>query len=547
MTAITGETGAGKSIILGALGLVLGDRADRDVVRDGCERADITAEFDIGALPAALAWLDENTLSAAPEPAQCLIRRTVGADGRSRSWINNTPVTLQALAALGELLMDIHSQHEHHSLLKKATHQQLLDDFAGHSAQVRQLRELAIQWRDSHQRLQHLRDLVAEQAALNELARYQLNELEELQLGSDELESLEKELDELAQADSRLAGIQSLLLICREQDDGNIRQQLQQALHLLGQLTHHKKGESKTGVASQLESVEDMLNTALIQVEEAADEMSRLADRIDINPARLEQLNRRLNDIHQLARKHKVRPDELAGLQHRLQDQLASVSHNADQMQHLELELKRLHTAWSGLASTLSQQRQRAADKLGTAVNQQLQALAMGEASLTVHLQPNESNNPQAHGLEQTEFLISTNRGQAARALSKIASGGELSRISLAIQVITAMTSQIPCLVFDEVDVGIGGAVARTVGKLLRQLGERGQVLCVTHQALVAGQAHQHYRVSKAADGDSAHSQLIELSNEQRTQEIARMLGGETEQGSISDESMAHARELLSA
>jgi DNA repair protein RecN (Recombination protein N) len=275
--------------------------------------------------------------------------------------------------------------------------------------------------------------------------------------------------------------------------------------------------------------------------------MSRLADRIDINPARLEQLNRRLNDIHQLARKHKVRPVDLAGLQHRLQDQLASVLHNADHMQHLELELKRLHTAWSGLASTLSQQRQRAADKLGTAVNQQLQALAMGEASLTVHLQANESNNPQAHGLEQAEFLISTNRGQAARALSKIASGGELSRISLAIQVITAMTSQIPCLVFDEVDVGIGGAVARTVGKLLRQLGERGQVLCVTHQALVAGQAHQHYRVSKAADGDSAHSQLIELSSEQRTQEIARMLGGESDHGSISDESLAHARELLSA
>ncbi|TFH74988.1 DNA repair protein RecN [Gammaproteobacteria bacterium LSUCC0112] len=547
MTAITGETGAGKSIILGALGLVLGDRADRDVVRDGCERADITAEFDISALPAALAWLEDNALESGTDPALCLIRRTVGADGRSRSWINNTPVTLQALAALGELLMDIHSQHEHHSLLKKATHQQLLDDFAGHTTHVKQLRELASLWRDSHQRLQQLRDQVAEQAALNELARYQLNELEELQLGADELESLGIELDELSQADSRLAGIQSLMLICHEQDDGNIRQQLQQALHVLGQLTHRSKDEGTTGIASQLLSIEEMLNTALIQVEEAADEMSRLADRIDINPARLEQLNRRLNDIHQLARKHKVRPDELAHLQQRLQAQLANVLHNADQIQHLELELKRLHTEWSSLAHTLSQQRQRAADKLSAAVNLQLQALAMGEASLTVHLQPNESTSPQAHGLEQAEFLISTNRGQAARALSKIASGGELSRISLAIQVITAMTSQIPCLVFDEVDVGIGGAVARTVGKLLRQLGERGQVLCVTHQALVAGQAHQHYRVSKAADGDSAHSQLIELTHEQRTQEIARMLGGETEHGSISDESMAHARELLSA
>jgi DNA repair protein RecN (Recombination protein N) len=290
-----------------------------------------------------------------------------------------------------------------------------------------------------------------------------------------------------------------------------------------------------------------MLNTALIQVEEAADELHRLAERIEINPTRLDQLNRRLNDIHQLARKHKVRPDELTELQHRLQTQLANVMQNADQMQQLGQELKRLQTAWQTLAETLSQQRQQAAAKLSSAVNQQLQALAMTEASLSVQLQRNESNVPQSYGMEQTEFLISTNRGQTPRALGKIASGGELSRISLAIQVITAMTSQIPCLVFDEVDVGIGGAVARTVGKLLRQLGERGQVLCVTHQALVAGQAHQHYRVSKAADGDKAHSQLTELDSGQRTEEIARMLGGETEQGFISDESLAHARELLSA
>lgn len=547
LTAITGETGAGKSIILGALGLVLGDRADRDVVRDGCERADITAEFDICLLPAATAWLTDNSLSSDNDAALCLIRRTVGADGRSRAWINNTPVTLQALAAFGELLMDIHSQHEHHSLLKKATHQQLLDDFAGHQTQVRSLRDIAIQWRECQQGLQKLQDQSAEQSALNELARYQLTELEELNLGHDELESLDKELDELAQADSRLAGIQSLLLICRENEEGNIRQQLQQALHVLGQLNQSKKTDNQSVVSSQLDSIDDMLNTALIQIEEAADELHRLSERIEINPTRLDQLNRRLNDIHQLARKHKVRPDELTELQQRLQTQLANVMQNADQIQQLGLELKRLQTAWQTLAETLSQQRQQAADKLSSAVNQQLQALAMSEASLSVQLQRNESAVPAPYGMEQTEFLISTNRGQTPRALGKIASGGELSRISLAIQVITAMTSQIPCLVFDEVDVGIGGAVARTVGKLLRQLGERGQVLCVTHQALVAGQAHQHYRVSKAADGDKAHSQLNELDSGQRTEEIARMLGGETEQGFISDESLAHARELLSA
>ncbi|MDO8908733.1 MAG: DNA repair protein RecN [Pseudohongiella sp.] len=548
MTAITGETGAGKSIILGALGLALGDRADRDVVRDGCDRADISVEFDVRDLSAASQWLVENALESNDDPALCLLRRSVSSDGRSRAWVNNTPVTLQALAALGERLMDIHSQHEHHSLLKKSTHQTLLDDFAGHQDKVRQLRDLSDRWREHYQQLLALQGAAAEQTAINELARYQLNELEELRLADDELQSLERELDELSQADARLAGVQSLLLICRENDEGNIRQQLQQALQILRQLTQNKSaGESSGSVASHLGSVEEMLNTALIQVEEAADEMNRLADRIEINPARLEQLNRRLNDIHQLARKHKVRPDELAALKRRLQEQLNSVLQNADQIAILEKTLTELKADWENIAADLSKKRKIAAEKLGLSVNTQLQSLGMSEAALSVTLQPNDSLTPQPHGLEHTEFLISTNRGQAPRALAKIASGGELSRISLAIQVITAMTSQTPCLVFDEVDVGIGGSVARVVGKLLRQLGTRGQVLCVTHQALVAGLAHQHFRVSKSSTADSAQSQVTELDAEQRQMEIARMLGGEDNKGQISTESIAHARELLAS
>lgn len=548
MTAITGETGAGKSIILGALGLALGDRADRDVVRDGCDRADISVEFDVSNLAAASQWLIENALESVDDAGLCLLRRSVGSDGRSRAWVNNTPVTLQALAALGERLMDIHSQHEHHSLLKKSTHQTLLDDFAGHQAKVRQLRDLADQWRDHHQQLVALHNAVAEQSAINELARYQLNELDELKLADDELQSLEQELDELSQADTRLAGIQSLLLICREHDEGNIRQQLQHALQMLRQLTQSKAAEGSDGsVASRLGSVEDMLNTALIQVEEAADEMNRLADRIEINPARLEQLNQRLNDIHQLARKHKVRPDELSALKQQLQSQLDSVLQNTDQIQLLEKKLADLKSEWETIATELSKKRRGAAEKLGLSVNEQLQSLGMSEATLSVTLQPNESETPQPHGLEHTEFLISTNRGQTPRALAKIASGGELSRISLAIQVITAMTSQTPCLVFDEVDVGIGGSVARVVGKLLRQLGARGQVLCVTHQALVAGMAHQHFRVSKSSTTDSAQSQVTELDADQRQLEIARMLGGEDNKGLISNESIAHAKELLAS
>lgn len=352
-------------------------------------------------------------------------------------------------------------------------------------------------------------------------------------------------MDELGQADARLSGLQTLLELCRDHDDNNIRQQLQQALHLLRQLNSGHQPEAATGTRQQLDSITQMLDTALIQVEEAAGEMSRLADRIDINPTRLEQLSQRLHDIHQLARKHRVRPEELPALQQQLVNRLNSVQHHADEIQRLEQTLATLQNQWLALAQTLSTTRQQAAAQLAEQVNKQLQSLGMGDARLEIALQTNASTTPQPHGLESAEFLISTNRGQAPRALAKIASGGELSRISLAIQVITAMTSQTPCLVFDEVDVGIGGSVARVVGQLLRQLGARGQVLCVTHQALVAGLAHQHYRVSKSSDGDSARSRVIELDATERLQEIARMLGGENAQGQVSDESLAHARELV--
>jgi len=548
MTAITGETGAGKSIILGALGLALGDRADRDVVRDGCERTDISVEFDVSRLDAARQWLKENDLDSPDDPGLCLLRRSVSSDGRSRAWINNTPATLQALASLGEKLMDIHSQHEHHSLLKKATHQILLDDFAGHQTDVQALRALADQWRQQHHTLERLKTESEEQQAMNELARYQLNELEELGLGDSELNTIEQEMDELAQAESRMSALQTLLQLCRDNDEVNIRQQLQQALHLLRQLDHNRSQAGEQSAArQQLSSISQMLDTALIQVEEAADEMNHLADRIDINPARLEQLSQRLNQIHQLARKHKVKPEELPALQQELLARLDSVQHNAEEIQRLEQALTDLQQQWKKLAEKLSKSRKQAAEKLSQQVNEQLQSLGMGDARLEVTMQAGDPDTPQAHGLETVEFLISTNRGQAPRPLAKIASGGELSRISLAIQVITAMTSQTPCLVFDEVDVGIGGSVARIVGQLLRKLGERGQVFCVTHQALVAGLAHQHYRVSKSSDGDSARSRVEELDAGQRLQEIARMLGGENAQGTVSEESLAHARELLSA
>src|SRR5690606_33848091 len=406
----------------------------------------------------------------------------------------------------------------------------------------------ADQWRQQHHTLERLKTESEEQQAMNELARYQLNELEELGLGDSELNTIEQEMDELAQAESRMSALQTLLQLCRDNDEVNIRQQLQQALHLLRQLDHNRSQAGEQSAArQQLSSISQMLDTALIQVEEAADEMDHLADRIDINPARLEQPSQRLYQIHQLARKHKIKPKALPALQQELLARLDSVQHNAEETERREQALTDLQQQWKKLAEKLSKSRKQAAEKLSQQVNEQLQSLGMGDARLEVTMQAGDPDTPQAHGLETVEFLISTNRGQAPRPLAKIASGGELSRISLAIQVITAMTSQTPCLVFDEVDVGIGGSVARIVGQLLRKLGERGQVFCVTHQALVAGLAHQHYRVSKSSDGDSARSRVEELDAGQRLQEIARMLGGENAQGTVSEESLAHARELLSA
>lgn len=534
MTAITGETGAGKSIILGALGLALGDRADREVVRSGSDRADISVEFEVGKLPLARQWLSDNELVSSDHNDMCLLRRSVGADGRSRAWVNNTPVTLQAMSALGSLLMDIHSQHEHHSLLQKPTQQILLDDFGGHQASVQQLKALSDQWKQANRRLQTLQSELDAQTAHNELARYQLEELEALDLNEGELEALEEELDALSNAESRISGMQTLLQLCREDEENNISQSLHQAINLLRQ----------SGSGKSLDNVAEMLNTALIQIDEAASELNRQLDETEINPMRLEELNERLASIHQLARKHKVKPEELRSLQQSLQDQLDAALQNTDAIAQLTQETQTLQTQWLTVAKDLSKQRAKAASQLSKAVNEQLAALGMAEARLSIELQSSETGKPQTHGLEQVEFLISTNPGQPAKPLARIASGGELSRISLAIQVITAMTSDTPSLVFDEVDVGIGGGVARVVGKLLRQLGTRSQVLCVTHQPLVASLANQHLLVSKQAERNSTRSRIYQLDENERLQEIARMLGGDSEGPEISSEALAHAREL---
>jgi DNA repair protein RecN (Recombination protein N) len=540
LSALTGETGAGKSIILGALGLTLGDRGDKDSVAFGAEKADITAQFDLRDLTSATDWLAENELISESEPELCILRRVVASDGRSRAWVNGCPVTLQQLKTIGEMLIDIHSQHEHQSLLNRSTHLRLLDDFAGQQTQAQKLRQLHRQWKEKCQQLELLNAQADASHAQHQLVRYQLEELHELNLQPDEMEQLQHEYLQLNNADTTLSTARQLLDLCSENEEQNLLGSMNRALTMLHGLPVIPDGLLQTA---------ELLNNAAIQIEEAVSELSRNIDNFDANPQRLEEINQRLADIQTLARKHRVKPEDLLTLQIRLQEQLQGALNNEETAAALRQADAALRQEYLLQAATLSRLRAAAATRLADGINRQLAELGMASARLEVAITPLEVESLNPNGMESIEFLVSTNPGQPAKPLIKIASGGELSRISLAIQVITAKTSVIPTLVFDEVDVGIGGAVAKAAGRLLRELGEHGQVISVTHQALVAAQAHQHLFVSKVPSKNASGASVIttrikQLTEQERIQEIARMLGGEADPG-LSKESLAHARELV--
>lgn len=537
MTVITGETGAGKSIMLGALGLTLGDRADKGVISNDAKRADISAHFDTRDQPLAKQWLIDNELHTEDEPDLCLLRRVVSNDGRSKAWVNGFPVTLQILKTIGEMLIDIHSQHEHQSLLKRGTHQRLLDAYIGEHVLLDKVRAVSRAWRKNRDAMEALQQQSEAHAAQLQLSSYQLNELQELDLQDGELEALDEEYRQLNSADTSLATAQQLLELCSESEEQTLQSGLNQATALLLEL------QVKTPA---LDSVGDLLNNAAIQVEEAVRELRRTIDSFDANPQRLDEINQRLGDIHQLARKHKCKPEQLQELQKRLQDELQAMEHSGEELDKRTAQDKTLHKDYQELAQQLSKSRTQGAKRLAKQINLQLAELGMSQASLHVEMTPLSKGLPTATGQESIEFLVSTNPGQPPRPLIKIASGGELSRISLAIQVITAQTSSTPTLVFDEVDVGIGGGVARSVGTLLQELGKRGQVLCVTHQAQVASQGHTHLFVSKQMQGEvQTGTQIRVLEGEDKVQEIARMLGGESGTVGFTPESLALALEML--
>ncbi|WP_313328643.1 DNA repair protein RecN [Stutzerimonas balearica] len=530
MTVISGETGAGKSIMLDALGLALGDRADSSVVRQGADKADILASFDLADIPDAQAWLAARDLD---NDGPCILRRVITAEGRSRGYINGSPCPQGDLKALGELLIDIHSQHEHQSLLKPDTHRRLLDEYAGAQELARQVHLAAQRWKQTRQTLDRLSNAGDEQRARHQLLSYQLEELENLALGERELEQLEQEHKNLANAGQLLGACQQVMELCSENDAGNVLSALTSSLQRL---------TAFQGQSGALGEAVNLLASAQIQVEEAVGELNRFIDHFDADPQRQQALEERLDAIYSLARKHRVQPAELPELQQRLLSELVSLNADDEAVERLGEELEAYARHYLEKAEELSRVRQTAATCLGEAVEDEIQRLGMPGGRFSVVLKPVAPGENPPHGLELVEFLVSANPGQPPRALAKVASGGELSRISLAIQVITAQTSRTPTLVFDEVDVGIGGPTAEIVGQLLRRLGERGQVLTVTHLPQVAAQGHNHLFVHKARGVDETRTAVAELNGDARVEEIARMLGGVD----LTEQSLAHARQMVS-
>lgn len=531
MTVISGETGAGKSIMLDALGLAIGDRAEPDCVRTGSERAEIHATFDLTHCSDAQDWLKARELDVVDE---CILRRTITREGRSRGYINGTPSPLSDLHQIGEMLLDIHSQHEHQSLLKTVTHRRLLDGYAGCTDLAMTASQIWKQWNSYHNRIQQFQNASAEQAARLQLLNYQVNELEQLNLRNDEIEQLEQEQKQLANAASSLYACDQVLAFCTDHDTGNtdnILHQLGSCQHLLADLNL---------ASSPIKDAIELLALAQIQVEESCNELRHFMDRFDDDPERLPEIEKRLSFIYSLARKHHIQPSELHALQTQLQKERSSLQGSDDQMEHFQAEMELLEKQYKATTDKLSEKRQKGAIKLAKAVTQHIHDLGMPAGEFTVDI-ATITDELRTHGNEDIQFLVTSNPGIPARPLHKVASGGELSRISLAIQVITAKICHIPTLIFDEIDVGIGGGTAEIVGRLLRELSSHGQVLCVTHQPQVASQGHQHLHVFKHHGKTATRIQINELQKEHRTQEIARMLGGIT----ITKQTLAHAKEMI--
>ncbi|WP_108123906.1 DNA repair protein RecN [Saccharospirillum mangrovi] len=527
MTSISGETGAGKSILLNGLSLALGERADSAIVRHGEKRAEVTASFQVSRIPTAQTWLAERDLDQGDD---CILRRTVSAEGRSRAYINGQPVPLSELKDLGECLIDIHSQHAHQSLLRVDTHLRLLDEYAGQETLRQTVREAWLQWQGRARKYRQLKDNADENAARRQLLEYQVDELQQLALQVDEVDALEQEFRRYSQTETLVSESYAARQLLENEDDSDALTALKQALQRLSSL---QDGHPRLNNAISL------LESALIQAQEASGDLDSYLESFEVDEARVQEVEERLDRIHSLARKHQIRSEALPEHSQLLAEELQSLTSDAENLDGMAEEVEQLEHRYLDLAHQLSNGRRQAAARFSAEVMDKLNQLSMPGARFEVLCEALDKAT--ADGLDRIEFQVSMNQGQPLRPLAKVASGGELSRISLAIQVICAEHSTIPTLVFDEVDVGISGATAEIVGLMLRAVGERGQVICVTHLPQVAALGHHHCVVIKQQEADRTRTDIRPIQDSRRIDEIARMLGGID----ITAQTRAHAEEML--
>lgn len=531
LTVLTGETGAGKSIVVDALQLIAGGRAGAEVVRHGCERAEVSATFDLGQAPRELKqWLEEQSVAGSGE---LTVRRVVGKDGRSRAYLNGQSVPVQLLREAGNILIDIHGQHEFQSLIRAATQRELLDAYGSLGALTSQVGIAHRVWLELLNRTLELDSKARDRDARLELLRYQLRELQALNLQPGEAETLGEERARLAHRGRLAASTQTALNELYANDGVSAHAAVSRAQQAL---------RAVSALDARLAALLPMLEEASIQVREAARELEHYGESLDVDAARHEEVERRLAAIEELARKHRIAAAELPRHTAQLARELEGLERADTDLAQLRKELATALQAYRAQAKELSGKRMAAARALARDISARLQTLGMSGGRFEAEVSQAGSAEPAQHGIDQIEFRVSANPGSPPRALAKVASGGELARLSLAVQV-SCSAEDSRCMVFDEVDAGIGGAVAEIVGRELRALGERGQVLCVTHLPQVASQAHHHLRVAKLTDGRTTRTTVSELSAAERVEELARMLGGIE----VSTRAREHARDMLAA
>ena len=534
MTTITGETGAGKSIAIDALGLCLGERAEASMIRQGTDKAEVSARFNLSDTPNALVWLKNNDLenSVNDNPNECLLRRTITREGRSRAYINSTPVPLSQLKSLGQLLVNIHGQHAHQSLLRSDTQLSIIDEYADHQQLLQKVKDTYQGCHFLKKQLKQQQLSQQEKQARKQLLEYQIIELDEFALDENEFVEIETEHKRLANSGALIENTHMSLNLLTDSDEVDALSLLQKGISLLeSQVQHDEK----------LGSIVDTLQEAFIQVEEAGYELRQYNESLELDPEQFEKLESRLSQALTLARKHQVQPEMLYTFHQKLSKEYQQLNNSEAQIEQLTIELENAQQDYVKHANKLSQSRQRYAKELSKKITKSIQKLNMEDGQFEVHMTQSDSNSLSPMGIDNIEFQVAANAGQGLQNLGKVASGGELSRISLAIQVIISQRVSTPTLIFDEVDVGISGATAAVVGNLLRQLGESTQIFCVTHLPQVAGNGHQQMIVNKQSDGKTTNTDMQLLNSKDRIRELARLLGGDI----ITEHTLANAKELI--